>query len=162
MRYYGTVLQTTWALQSPINAMARIIYENTTIEQGSKITRLVMTTSILNSLFKTVKYHPSCPASRFDSIEPARAWMENFTQWYNGEPLHSNLKFVAPKQRHTSKDKAILKNRDQVYKPAQERNSQRWSANTRNWFLPESVTLNSDQKSTVKNYREQNEALMAA
>jgi transposase-like protein len=35
----GAVLPTTWALQSPINAMARIIYENSTIEQGSKITR---------------------------------------------------------------------------------------------------------------------------
>jgi putative transposase len=59
------------------------------------------------SLFKTVKYHPSYPASRFDSIESARAWMESFTQWYNDEHLHSNLKFVAPEQRHTGGDKAI-------------------------------------------------------
>jgi putative transposase len=117
----------------------------------------MMSIPILNSLFNTVKYHPFYPASHFDSIESARAWMESFTQWYNGKQLHSSLKFVTPKHRHTGEDKTILENRNQGYKQAQERNPKRWSRNTRNWSLPKSITLNPNRKATEKNYRGQDE-----
>jgi putative transposase len=121
-----------------------------------------MSIPILNSLCKTVKYHPPFPVSCFDSIESPRAWMESFTQWYNGKPLHSSLKFVIPKHRHTGEDKTILENRNQLYKQAQERNPKRWSRNTRNCTLPEGITLNPNRNITEKSYRGQDEVLMVA
>ncbi len=58
------------------------------------------------SLFRTVKYHPDFPAlQKFEAIEGARAWCENFDDWYNMKHLHSALKFVTPHQRHTGEYK---------------------------------------------------------
>lgn len=103
------------------------------------------------SLFKTIKYHPTFPiATRFDTIEDARCWMERFVGWYNNQHLHSGLKFMTPQQRHTGADKAISENRHHVYEIAKRKNPERWSRHTRNWFLPEAVTLNPDRKVNMK------------
>jgi len=99
------------------------------------------------ALFKTVKYHPSFPAlSRFESISDARQWCIKFVEWYNKQHLHSGLKFITPEQRHSGKDKAIMAKRDQVYKLAKLQHPERWSRETRNWSLPDVVTLNPDRK----------------
>jgi len=99
------------------------------------------------SLFKTIKYHPSFPAiTRFDTIDDARTWMENFASWYNTQHLHSALKFVTPQQRHDGLDKMILEKRHQVYQMARAQKPMRWSGDTRNWTLPEYVSLNPDRK----------------
>jgi len=42
------------------------------------------------SQFKTMKYRPSFPG-RFDSIQQARAWCQDFFTWYNNEHRHSGL-----------------------------------------------------------------------
>lgn len=95
------------------------------------------------ALFRTVKYHPTFPMiEKFADITAARIWCEKFVTWYNNEHLHSALKFITPQQRHNGLDKAIMKKRDAVYKLAQKQNPERWSGNTRNWILPETVTLN--------------------
>jgi putative transposase len=99
------------------------------------------------SLFKTAKYHPSLPLLRkFESIEDAKVWMEQFATWYNKTHLHSALKFVTPHQRHVGEDKRILSKRHAVYEQAKLRHPERWSSKTRNWALPQSVTLNPDKK----------------
>jgi len=99
------------------------------------------------SLFKTLKYHPSFPFfSKFNGISDARAWYEKFMHWYDHEHLHSSLKFVTPVQRHTGEDQMILMKRHQVYQTARCNNPQRWSRNTRNWQLPDSITLNPNHK----------------
>jgi len=104
------------------------------------------------SLFKTVKYHPTFPiATRFNTIDDARIWMEQFTAWYNTQHLHSGLKFITPEQRHTGLDNAIFKKRAQVYEMAKLQRPERWSGDTRNWSLPVIVTLNPDRKNTMKN-----------
>lgn len=101
------------------------------------------------SLFKTVKYHPSFPyVSRFDSIEDARVWMEAFAIWYNTQHLHSGLKFVTPHQRHVGEDKAVLDKRHQVYLMAKRQKPERWARHTRDWSQPGVVTLNPDKKSS--------------
>ena len=43
------------------------------------------------SLFKTVKYHPSFPKSGFKSLADARAWSGSFVAWYNHEHQHSKI-----------------------------------------------------------------------
>jgi len=104
------------------------------------------------SLFRTVKYHPTYPRNtRFETIESARRWMEEFSDWYNNRHLHSGLKFVTPNQRHTGEDKIILANRHKVYQHAKFVHPERWTGQTRNWILPKTVTLNPDKKNRVKN-----------
>ena len=103
------------------------------------------------SLFRTVKYHPTFPTQApFDSIADARVWMESFTQWYNLDHLHSGLKFVTPHQRHTGEATAILARRNQTYLQAKARHPERWSGDTRNWSLTDTVTLNPDKKDKTK------------
>lgn len=115
------------------------------------------------SLFKTVKYHPSYPsASRFDSIAEARFWMEQFVTWYNTQHLHSGLNFVTPQQRHLGTDKLILEKRHSVYQMAKRQVPARWSRNTRNWTLPATVTLNPDKKGSKKGINKYEKVLMAA
>lgn len=115
------------------------------------------------SLFKTLKYHPTFPmASCFETIIDARAWVERFVNWYNHQHLHSALKFVTPHQRHIGKDKSILEKRHLVYQMAKKQHPQRWARHTRDWSLPESVTLNPDKKQKEKNYMQDGEISMTS
>ena len=99
------------------------------------------------SLFKTLKYHPTFPAiEKFEMMTDARIWCEKFVYWYNNRHLHSGLKFVTPNQRHTGDDYLILAKRHLVYQQAKLRHPERWSKNTRNWVLPQMVTLNPNKK----------------
>jgi transposase InsO family protein len=94
------------------------------------------------SLFKTLKYHPSFPNKPFDSLEEARDWVAGFQQWYNEVHRHSALKFVTPGQRHRGEDSAILNQRHSLYENAKARSPERWSGQSRNWSSVEVVYLN--------------------
>lgn len=99
------------------------------------------------ALFRTLKYHPSFPAlERFATLVDARRWCEQFVRWYNGEHLHSGLKFITPAQRHNGADEALLAARHTVYELAKKHKPERWSRNTRNWELPLIVSLNPNKK----------------
>ena len=114
------------------------------------------------SLFKTLKYHPSFPLTeRFESIFDARAWTVKFSKWYNDVHMHSGLKFITPSQRHLGHDEKIMQDRHSVYLRAKERNPSRWSRNTRNWVLPESVTLNANKKKKDTDVARQGEKMIA-
>ena len=94
------------------------------------------------SLFKTLKYCPIFPSKPFESIEAAKAWMEIFVKWYNTEHLHSGINFVTPESKHLGLDIELLKNRNDVYTKAKEKNPSRWSGETRNWDAVAVVKLN--------------------
>ncbi len=95
------------------------------------------------SLFRTLKYHPSLPAAGFAFLGEARAWTHRFVQWYHHEHLHSSLRFVTPAQKHAGEDTAILARRAEVYRAARERHPERWNGRrTRNWSPVRSTTLN--------------------
>jgi transposase InsO family protein len=99
------------------------------------------------ALFRTVKYHPTFPMlEKFAHIVASRQWSEKFVSWYNNEHLHSALKFVTPHQRHSGADVAIRMNRHAVYTAAKVQHPERWSKATRNWSLPDRVTLNPKKK----------------
>lgn len=99
------------------------------------------------ALFKTVKYHPTFPmAKKFETTLAARIWCEKFVGWYNKQHLHSALKFVTPEQRHKGDDVAIRQKRHHVYVAAKMRNPKRWSSETRDWTLVDSVSLNPNKK----------------
>lgn len=106
------------------------------------------------ALFRTVKYHPTFPMiEKFAMIADARVWCEKFAYWYNNQHLHSALKFVTPQQRHSGADHEIRAKRHQVYQEALGLHPERWSGNTRNWKINETVTLNPDKKLKCVNRR---------
>ncbi len=78
------------------------------------------------SLFKTLKYNVKYPG-RFETMEAAEIWMQNFVDWYNNKHLHSGIGYVTPAQRHDGKDKAIFLKRAETYESAKSRHPERWS-----------------------------------
>jgi transposase InsO family protein len=99
------------------------------------------------ALFRTLKYRPEYPTKPFADVATARAWVESFVAWYNGEHLHSGVRFVTPGDRHAGKDTAILAQRRQVYEDARAKNPARWAQSTRNWSPVEEVYLNPEKPS---------------
>jgi len=98
------------------------------------------------SLFRTCKYRPDYPVNGFSTLDETREWVLSFVRWYNTEHKHSGLKFVTPEQRHTGEAADILEHRKVVYREARERHPNRWSGDTRNWELPETVWLNPEKE----------------
>ena len=111
------------------------------------------------ALFRTLKYHPTFPMlDKFETIMNARQWSEKFVIWYNNVHLHSGLKFVTPQQRHSGADKEIRAKRHQVYQAAKAEYPERWSGDTRNWSLPDRVTLNPNRKAKQESVAAANDA----
>ena len=102
------------------------------------------------SLFKTLKYHPTYPRQAFEDINAARQWVGTFAHWYNHEHRHSAIRFVTPAERHAGLDTALLHQRVNVYEAAKARHPGRWSGATRNWQPIRIVRLNPDQRIVKK------------
>jgi putative transposase len=94
------------------------------------------------ALFRTLKYRPGYPRKPFASVDTARAWVAGFVAWYNGEHLHSSLRYVTPNERHEGRDVAILAKRHDVYQAAYACTPGRWTRHTRNWTPIGPVALN--------------------
>jgi putative transposase len=94
------------------------------------------------ALFRTLKYRPGYPRKPFESIDTARAWVSGFVAWYNGQHLHSAIRYVTPDSRHATRDGALLAARHRVYRAAYARTPSRWTGDTRNWTPVGSVALN--------------------
>ncbi len=102
------------------------------------------------SLFRTMKYRPAYPSGSFESIEQAKEWVAAFVRWYNNEHLHSSIRFIAPDDRHSSRELETLLRRKETYEEARARHPERWSGNIRNWEPIKEVILNPDQAETQK------------
>ena len=102
------------------------------------------------SLFRTLKYCPQWPTAGFKALEDARQWMREFTQWYNETHRHSKIKFLTPAERHQGKDAEILKQREEVYNEAKQKNPTRWSGDIRNWTPVGPVALNPERIEVIE------------
>jgi hypothetical protein len=89
-----------------------------------------------------MKYFPRWPSAGFEDLDVTRTWVNEFVALYNNEHCHSQIKFVAPAQRHNGEDKLILKNWEATYQAAKAKNPNRWSGQTKNWDHIEAVELN--------------------
>ncbi|UFK41104.1 IS3 family transposase [Pectobacterium parvum] len=98
------------------------------------------------SLFRTLKYVPQWPSSGFRTLSEARQWVDKFTHWYNEEHRHSGIRYVTPAERRRGKDRALLTQRDELYRQAQKAHPERWSGKTRNWQPEGPVTLNPERE----------------
>jgi putative transposase len=67
--------------------------------------------------FKTLKYRPDFPA-RFDGIEHARAFCQDFFPWYNTEHRHSGLGLLTPEAVHYGQAATVQATRRQVLQAA--------------------------------------------
>lgn len=85
------------------------------------------------------------------------------TAWESGtgvfiHKIRCGIRVVTPNHRHTGIDKAILANRHQVYQKAKTINPERWTGQTRNWSLPDTVTLNPNRKNKQNDPAASNDA----
>ncbi len=65
------------------------------------------------SQFKTLKYRPDFP-DRFGSQEHARAFCQEFFQWYNYQHYHSGIAMLTPAMVHYRVAEQVLAKRQQV------------------------------------------------
>ena len=106
------------------------------------------------ALFRTCKYRPEWPTKGFATKADAQAWVKTFAGWYNGEHMHSALRFVTPNARHAGQDHTTLAARDSLYATARAQNPQRWSGKTRNWQPIGPVWLNPENPISASEIRE--------
>ncbi len=99
------------------------------------------------SIFRTCKYRPSFPYKGFETLDDSRTWVLDFVRWYNREHRHSGLNFLTPLQRHNGESEKVFSKRNKVYEEARMKHPERWSSNTRDWSLEDTVWLN-PEKST--------------
>jgi len=106
------------------------------------------------ALFRTCKYRPDWPTKGFAARTDAQAWVKSFANWYNGEHLHSAIRFVTPNARHNGRDHATLASRTVLYANARAQNPQRWSGKTRNWQPAGPVWLNPERETGTPEIRD--------
>ncbi len=106
------------------------------------------------ALFRTCKYRPDWPTQGFATRADAQAWVKSFAVWYNGDHLHSAIRFVTPNVRHAGHDHATLTNRAILYADARAQNPQRWSGMTRNWQPAGPVWLNPERETSAPEIRD--------
>ena len=106
------------------------------------------------ALFRTCKYRPNWPAKGFATKAEAQVWVKSFAGWYNGEHLHSGIRFVTPDERHAGHDRATLDSRASLYANAKAQNPERWSGKTRNWQPAGPVWLNPETDMSVPEIRD--------
>ena len=78
------------------------------------------------SHFKTMKYCPQFP-NRFESIEQAEKFCQEFFAWYNQVHYHSGILWLTPQSVHYGQADEILKKRHQVLLNAYEANPTRFN-----------------------------------
>jgi transposase InsO family protein len=106
------------------------------------------------ALFRTCKYRPDWPTKGFATRADAQAWVKSFASWYNGEHLHSAIRFVTPGARHDGRDHATLASRAILYAKTRAQNPKRWSGKTRNWQPAGPVWLNPETELSAPEIRD--------
>lgn len=106
------------------------------------------------ALFRTCKYRPDWPRKGFATKADAQAWVKSFASWYNGQHLHSAIRFVTPDARHAGHDGATLANRAILYANACAQKPERWSGKTRNWQPAGPVWLNPENEISAPEIRD--------
>jgi len=92
--------------------------------------------------FKTMKYSPDFPA-RFESLEKAEAFCQEYFARYNQEHHHTGLALLTPAQVHYGEAEAILARRQATMDAAFERTPERFGhRRPKVARLPETVWIN--------------------
>jgi transposase InsO family protein len=112
------------------------------------------------SQFKTLKYRPEFPV-RFQSLQHAEAFCQQFFAWYNKEHYHSGIAWLTPESAHYKRDKAILEQRHAVLMQAFLAHPERFNHKQPQLkTLPESVYINPPKSTGIENKSGQSEVCM--
>ena len=65
------------------------------------------------SEFRTMKYRPNYPGI-FDTLEQARAFMDNYVPWYNQNHKHSGIALFSPDEVHDGSWRHLWQHRERV------------------------------------------------
>jgi putative transposase len=106
------------------------------------------------ALFRTCKYRPDWPTKGFATKAQAQAWVKGFANWYNGEHLHSAIRFVTPNMRHSGQERDALSKRAILYANARAQKPERWSGKTRNSQPAGNVWLNPERENSASEIRD--------
>jgi putative transposase len=102
------------------------------------------------SQFRTMKYRPEFPG-RFGCIEDARAFCQQFFQWYNEEHRHSGLGLLTPAVVHSGQAPAVLAARQVVLDAAYQAHPDRFVRRPPKPLpLPSEVWINKPAKTDLK------------
>jgi putative transposase len=77
------------------------------------------------SMFKTVKYHPSFPG-KFANVDDVVAFCRTFFSWYNDEHRHSGVEYLTPGEVHAGRADEALAHRHAVKMAAWEAHPERF------------------------------------
>lgn len=103
------------------------------------------------SLFKTMKYGPTFP-ERFASLGDARAFINEFVDWYNHHHQHSGIGFHTPADVHYGLADGVAQKRSQTLAAARANNPHRFSTanDPKILALPEAAWINQPKTPTEK------------
>ena len=102
------------------------------------------------SQFRTMKYRPEFP-DRFGSIQDARAFCQQFFQWYNEQHRHSGLGLLTPAMVHSGQAAAVLAARQIVLDAAYQAHPDRFVRRPPKPLpLPSEVWINKPAKTDLK------------
>jgi putative transposase len=102
------------------------------------------------SQFRTMKYRPEFP-DRFGCIQDARAFCQQFFQWYNEEHRHSGLGLLTPAVVHSGQAPAVLAARQVVLDAAYQAHPDRFVRRPPKPLpLPSEVWINKPAKTDLK------------
>jgi putative transposase len=102
------------------------------------------------SQFRTMKYRPEFP-DRFGCIQDARAFCQQFFQWYNEEHRHSGLGLLTPAVVHSGQAPAVLAARQVVLDAAYQAHPDRFVRRPPKTLpLPSEVWINKPAKTDLK------------
>lgn len=79
------------------------------------------------ALFKTVKYAPTFP-DRFATLGDARAWMEDFVDWYNHEHHHAGIGLHVPADVHHQRTAPVQQARRLALERARQTHPERFAS----------------------------------
>ena len=77
------------------------------------------------SQFRTLKYQPDFPG-RFESLQQARCWTEDYVRWYNGMHHHSGLAGYTPEQVFTGRYTTLAAIKQQALDTQYEKHPERF------------------------------------
>lgn len=98
------------------------------------------------SQFKTMKYRPDFP-ERFGSLEDARAFCQEFFQWYNYEHRHSGIGYLTPAAVHKGETKEVQAQRQAILNSIYQLHPERFVKKPPTVSpVPEQVWINRPQK----------------
>jgi transposase InsO family protein len=93
------------------------------------------------SLFKTVKYDLQCP-ERFDGIDHARQWTEQFLQRYNAEHRHSGIGYYTPADAYAGTVEQTRRRRQEALDDYYDKHPERFRARPAAPEPPEPTGIN--------------------